>query len=111
MSLSLIGNETVHSEAFVVRLFNKRIVVISPKKFLPKTHVIIENKTLSKVIGKVGPKIGQNIQYVTIGPQSSESVELKVGKNEKIFFVPLAPAFQEVQLLAGKRRYEIPPKK
>ena len=41
----------------------------------------------------------------------SKSTIVKYDKTVKYYFVPLAPANQEVELIVGKKSYEIPPQK
>ncbi len=100
------------SDAFIVRVFEKRIRVLSPKKYSDrKTSVIIENKTLVKGIYELTRKSGKRIKYISVRPGKFKAIELKLlSKNESFYFVPVSPPFQKVELIPGSRPYEIPPK-
>lgn len=108
LSLSVSAQEK--SDAFLVKVFDSYVRVISPDKNYSMVSVIVENKTLSKVVGKI-VKGKTDLSFITIDPDKTKSVQVKYSKDEPLFFVPLAPASQEVQLIVGKRTYEIPPQK
>lgn len=99
------------SEAFLVTIFDRYVKVISPDKAYTQTSIIIENKTLSTIVGKI-QKGKTDLHFLTLESQSSKSFQIKVPpSNEVLLFVPMSPASQEVQLLIGKKSYEIPPQK
>lgn len=99
------------SEAFMVYLLEDRVKVLSPEKYHQKQSVIIQNKTLTKVIGKIRNEEGKVLNFVNILPGEFKSVSVKMEKGQSIYFVPMVPSFQEVILSFGKRSYEVPPKK
>ncbi|OUR99953.1 hypothetical protein A9Q84_02675 [Halobacteriovorax marinus] len=99
------------ADAFIVTAYNKQFKVLSPAKRTKKISVIIENKTLVKLIGEVVNENGTDREIVTIKPGKYKSVELVFEKNTKYYFIPLSPAFQKVVLDFGKKAYEIPSKK
>jgi endo-1,4-beta-mannosidase len=99
------------ADAFIVTAFNKNFKVLSPAKRTKKVSVIIENKTLVKLIGEIVNERETIREIITIKPGKYKSVELKFKKNTKYYFVPLSPAFQRVVLDFGKKAYEIPTKK
>ena len=113
--LILILNTPVHSyersDAFVVRLYDKRIRVLAPKKFDPSISVIVENKTLVKSISRIEKEGGVVIQHFSVMPGSFKAIDLKIKKGEVIYLVPLSPPFQRVELVTGRRPYEIPAKR
>ena len=96
------------SEAFMVYYLNDHVKVVSPDKMLKETFVIIENKTLSKLIGRLEAPLGNIIEQVAIKAGDRSSYSLSKAKGERIFFLPLSPASQEVELIPGKLSYEIP---
>lgn len=99
------------SEAFLVTIFDRYVKVISPDKSYSQTSIIIENKTLSTIVGKI-QKGKSDLHFLTLEPQQTKSFQVKVPTtNEPLLFVPMSPAAQEVQLLIGKKSYEIPPQK
>lgn len=98
------------SSAFLVTIFDNYVKVVSPDKQLKETSVIIENKTLTKVYGKI-EKENSVLFHLAILPSELKSYPLKDIGSSSVSFVPLAPAFQEVQLMFGKKSYEVPPQK
>jgi hypothetical protein len=99
------------SDAFNVKVFNSRIKVLAPEKYHPKLSVIIENKSLSTLIGQVVKGDSTVIKIIRVKPGSFESVDLGTQKNERVFFIPISPPSQRVELIIGKHSYEIPPKR
>lgn len=98
------------SEAFIVTAFTNKFKVLSPVKKTEKVSVIIENKTLVKLIGEVTTDRGSLRKLVTIKPGKYKSIELEFQKDTKYYFIPLSPSFQKVILDFGKKAYEIPSK-
>ncbi len=110
--LSLSVDAYEKADAFIVKIYDAKVKVLSPVKDDPNLSVIIENKTLVDIRGKVETGRGEILNYVKISPRSSASLELKKDKNnkrEKIFFIPQSPPFQRVELRLGSKPYEIPP--
>ena len=99
------------SEAFMVYLLENRVKVLSPEKYHRKQSVIIQNKTLTKVIGKIRNQEGKILFFVNILPGEFKSINVEMEKGQSIYFVPMVPSFQEVILSFGKRSYEVPSKK
>ncbi|MFZ4714100.1 MAG: hypothetical protein ACOYL6_10325 [Bacteriovoracaceae bacterium] len=98
------------SDAFLVKIFDNYVRVISPDKNYTLVSVIVENKTMSKMVGKI-MKGKVDVTFLTIDTDKTKSVQVKYSKDEKLFFVPMAPAGQEIELIVGKKSYEIPPQK
>lgn len=98
------------SDAFLVKVYDQYVKVISPDKVYSSVSIIIENHTLSNLTGKL-VKGSADHTFVTIKPDKNKSILVKYQSQENLVFVPLAPAFQEVQLIVGKKSYEIPPQK
>ena len=99
-----------YSSAFVVKLFGKKVKVLAPMRYKKDTSVIIENKTLQTQIGKLVTSRGKLIDYVTVESQKSKSYVISMSGSDEAIFIPMAPAFQEVRLIAGKKSYESPPR-
>ena len=110
--LTLIGPARANekSEAFLVTIYDRFVKVVSPDKAYTQTSIIIENKTLSTIVGKI-QRGKTDLHFLTLEPQNSKSLQVKIVGNEPLLFVPLSPSSQEVQLLIGKKSYEIPPQK
>ncbi len=99
------------SDAFIVDIFDKKIKVLSVSKYTKGLNVIISNRMLTKLVGQVVTDGGKSISFVAIAPGKYQSVTIDEIKEQRVFFVPLVPAFQEVELVLGKKSYEIPPKR
>jgi len=114
----LVSNITLakeQSQSFQIRVYDRRVHVVSPGKVDSKAGVNIENNTLSNLIGEIR-QIDSNghkvvLKRVSIKSQHSVGFEVPMSKEDKVFFIPMAPPSQDIQLIAGKRAYEIPPKK
>lgn len=98
------------ADSFVVKVYDEKVRVLSPNKYDPLLKVVIENKTLSKITGKVETGSGEVLAFISILPSKFTSVSVKSLKSEKVYFVPLSPPLQKVELKIGNKPYEIPPK-
>lgn len=98
------------ADAFIVKIFDDRVRVLSPKKFDERLTVIIENKTLTLIKGRLETDKGEFLKFVSISPNKSESLNVRRLKTDRLFFVPLAPPSQKVELKLGNKPYEIPPR-
>jgi hypothetical protein len=96
-------------ESFLVRFDDRRVVVKSAEQKRPLFSVTVENRSLSDLIGKFMVK-GENLRFVSIKSGQAETVDIENKTAANVVFVPLSPAFQEVELIFGKREYEIPAK-
>jgi len=99
------------SNGFVVSAYDDRFRVISPEKFRSPMEVIVENKTLVRLIGKVIINNKTNAGFTSIETDKYQRIMVNLKKGDLLHFVPLSPAFQEVELIVGNKTYEIPPKK
>lgn len=96
-------------ESFVIQIQDRSMTVLSPDKKSPFFTVLVENRSLSDQVGKftVG---GKTTKYLAIPSGKSESVQIDNKSYASVFFIPVSPAFQDVELQFGKKAYEIPPK-
>jgi hypothetical protein len=99
------------SNGFIVTGNDDRFRVISPEKFRSPMEVIIENKTLIRLIGKVIVNNKTIIGFTSIEPEKYQRVMVPLKKGDLLHFIPLSPSFQEIELIVGNKTYEIPPKK
>lgn len=99
------------SDAFIIKIFDNKVRVISPGKFDKNLNVIIENKTQIKIVGKLQGESGENYSFFSIDKKKTQSQKLLDFKKEKIYFVPLSPPLQKVILKLGSKPYEIPSEK
>lgn len=95
---------------FVVSVYDRSIKVISPDAVRSKYIIVVENRSLGRIIGKLQGSSGKTFAIMSIEPNQFNKTSLELKKNERYFFVPMAPAFQEAELIVGHKTYEIPPK-
>lgn len=98
-------------DGFLVSAYDDRFKVISPEKFKANMEVIVENKTLVRLIGKLVLNNKVSVNFIAVDSEQYKTVNVKLKKGDVLHFVPLTPAFQEVELIVGNKIYEIPPKK
>src|SRR3989339_1740970 len=101
LSSPLLSEE--RSESFWIQAHDTYIKVLAPEQYTPGITVILSNKTLARLLGKVVTASGKVLQFVTIDSEESVSVKIDAISKESVFFVPLVPAFQEVELKFGKK--------
>lgn len=106
ISLNVLG---ASNEAFIIQINDRSMSVITPVTKRALFSVIVENRSLSDQIGKFTAN-GKILKFVSVKPGSSETVELENKTPSQVIFVPVSPAFQEVELIFGKKAYEIPSK-
>ncbi len=98
-------------DGFLVSGYDDRFRVVSPEKYKSPMEVIIENKTLVRLIGKVMINSKSLAGFVSVEPEKYQKVMVNLKKGDVLHFIPLSPSFQEVELIVGNKTYEIPPKK
>ncbi len=108
-TFSLYGKE--RADTFVVDIFDKKVKIVAPERNTKEVSVILRNNTLSAIRGKLVTSNRKLIEMVMIKPQKNVSVDINLKKDDHAFFIPLAPASQEVILRWGEKSYEIPPQK
>ena len=94
----------------IIKFYPSRVLVLCHSQFNTEVSIRIENKTLTKLIGKVVDENGETLIYFAIDSQKNYTDGLKMKKGKKYSFVPLSPAFQEVPLEIGAKPIEIPPR-
>lgn len=98
------------SEVFIIQVMDRRMSVISPEKERKLFSVIVENRSLSDQVGRFEAR-GKLLKYVSVPSGKSESVEIENSTGAPVTFIPVSPAFQDVELIFGKKAYEVPPQK
>lgn len=99
------------ADAFIVKIFEKSIKVLAPKKDERKVSIIVENKTLVKALTKIERASGKVVEFVSVEPGKFKVVSIKRKKREVLYFTPISPPFQKIELVTGRRPYEIPPQR
>jgi hypothetical protein len=97
------------NEAFVIQINDRSMNVATPDLKRQLFSVIVENRSLSDQIGKFTSN-GKILKFVSVKAGASETVEIENKTASQVIFVPVSPAFQEVELIFGKKAYEIPSK-
>ena len=98
------------TETFIIQVMDRKISVISPETERKLFSVIVENKSLSDQVARFESK-GRLLKYIAIPSGRSESIEIENTAGTPVVFVPVNPAFQEVELIFGKKAYEVPSQK
>jgi hypothetical protein len=112
LSLSFYHVNAIESSiGFVVTGYDDRFRVISPEKFRSPMEVIVENKTLVRMIGKIMVNNKTNAGFTAVESDKYQRIMVNLKKGDLLHFIPLSPSFQEVELIVGNKTYEIPPKK
>ena len=99
------------SNGFLVTAYDESFRVVSPEKFINKMEVIVDNKTLVRLIGKIMINNKQVNEFISVDQNKFKIVTVDLKKDDVLYFFPLSPSFQEVELIVGNKTYEIPPKK
>ena len=97
------------TEVFIIQVMDRKITVLSPDAQRKLFSVIVENRSLSDQVARFQVK-GKLLKYISVPSGKSESVEIENASGSPVTFVPVSPAFQEVELTFGKKAYEVPPK-
>lgn len=106
----LLVSSAPQSDVFIIQVMDRKLSVISPDKEKKLFSVIVENRSLSDQVGRFEIN-GRLLKYVAVPSGKSESVEIENKTESPVTFVPVSPAFQEVELTFGKKAYEVPSKK
>lgn len=96
------------SDAFIVTAHPGYYRVLSPVKIDKKIGLIVQNKSLVKIFGRLETDNNELIKMINVKPDQSISITFDYSVNKKYFFIPLSPAFQEVELKRGETSYEVP---
>lgn len=95
---------------FVVTIYDRSIKVVAPDAIKSKFFVVVENRSQGKVIGKLQSSSGKIFAIMSIEAGQFNKTAIDNKKGERYFYLPLAPAFQEAELIVGHKTYEIPPR-
>ena len=82
----------------------------SPKVKEDIISIIVVNKTLDKIIAQIRDK-QKVLRRFTLKREGKEVIQVKATHISGLSFVPIAPAFEEVELNFKAEPYEIPQKK
>lgn len=99
----------VKTDTFIIQIKDRSMNILAPEKKREFYPVTVENLSLSDQLGKFTVQ-GRLLKYIKVKPGKSETVEIENKSAAPVVFVPVSPAFQEVELTFGKKAYEIPSK-
>lgn len=108
--LPALSVSAAKTETFIIQVMDRKISVISPENERKLFSVIVENRSLSDQVARFESK-GKLLKYISIPSGRSESIEIENTAGTPVVFVPVNPAFQEVELIFGKKAYEVPSQK
>ena len=97
-------------DAFIVKVYDQKVRVLSPIKYDPELNVIVENKTRVTLKAKIVTESESSVEFLSLEAGRTTNVKLKNLDKEKVFFIPLSPPLQKVELKLGSKPYEIPPR-
>lgn len=98
-------------KSFIIRIYSEYSKVISPRSFIPNISTILENKSQTLIRGRLQKNNGEVIRRLSLAPNKTISVNLKLNKGEFAYFIPESPPFQELELSIGNNTYAIPQEK
>jgi hypothetical protein len=98
------------TDNFVIQIHDRSMSILSPEKKRPVFSALVENHSLSDQVGKFTVN-GKLLKFVSVKSGQTEPVEIENKSPYNVVFVPVSPAFQEAELIFGKKAYEIPSKK
>lgn len=107
--LSVVVFAETKSESFVIQIQDRSMSVLAPPLKKNIYSVLVENRSLSDQVAKFTVQ-GKILKYVSVKSGQTEPVEIENKTSANVVFIPVSPAFQEVELLFGKKAYEIPSK-
>lgn len=96
------------ADAFIITAHPGFYRVLSPTKIDKQIGLIVQNKSLVKIYGRLETDNSELIKMINVKPDQSVSITFDYSVNKKYFFIPLSPAFQEVELKRGETSYEVP---
>jgi hypothetical protein len=99
------------AETFIIYAMDDKFKVVSPPAYSSNFSIIIDNKTLTTLVVQLVKKNSSFKKIKSIESGKYERVNMtKYKRSDELTLIPLSPAFQEVELIFGKKSYEIPPK-
>lgn len=105
-SLNLYASYT---DAFIVEVTDRKIKVTSPKKKMKIVSIIIKNTTFDKIISEI--RSDQKVlKRFVLKPEGKEVIQVDYSKVNKLYYIPVAPPFETVELRFEQKPYEIPEK-
>lgn len=105
-SISSFGSYT---DSFIVEVTDRKIKVTSPKKKINIVSIIIKNTTFDKIISEIRSE-SKVLKRFVLKPEGKEVIQVDYSKVKKLYYIPVAPPFETVELRFEQKPYEIPEK-
>ena len=99
-----------HTKSFIVELKDQSIKVTSPPKKVDIVSIIVKNGTFDKIISVLKSE-NKVLKRFVLKAQGKEVIQVDLQKTKKLFYVPISPPSESVELKFKERPYEIPEKK
>lgn len=96
-----------YSNSFIVEIDERKIRVTSPKSKDKIVSIVFINKTLDKVISELRTD-DKVLKRFTLKREDKQVLQIDIKSIKKLIYVPIAPAFESVELKFKKEPYEIP---
>ncbi|MBT4792360.1 MAG: hypothetical protein HON90_12385 [Halobacteriovoraceae bacterium] len=96
--------------SFIVDINEQSIKVTSPKQKKGNISIIIKNNTFDKIISELRSKTKVLKRFV-LQPEKKEIIQVDFSKVDALYYVPVSPPFEAVELKFNQRPYEVPEKK
>jgi hypothetical protein len=107
--LTLISSHAFAIESFKITILDRKVILESPEKTNSQYSVIVDNQSLSNIVGKFTGN-GSDLKFVAVKAGLSKAVEFQYKKKHVVDFEIMSPGFQKLSLISGKKSYEIPPR-
>ncbi len=101
---------TQRADAFILEISDGGAKMLYPAQWGSSMHLIVKNKTLLKLVGKIETGGQKVLQYFTIDSRANYSVPLPSPGRNGLFFVSMIPPLQKMELKAGGPPRAIPPR-
>lgn len=100
------------ADSFIISAYSDHYKVLAPVKVSKTLSIIIENKMLVNLVGKIESSKGALMTNIRVPSGEYRAIDLDSSFQKEVYsFVPLSPAFQAVELRIGQEAYEIPAKR
>ena len=99
-----------YTGSFIVEISDRKIKVTSPLKKIDIVSIIIKNTTFDKIISELRSD-KKVLKRFVLKPEGKEVIQVDYSKLKKLYYVPVAPPFESVELRFEQKPYEIPEKK
>ena len=105
-----LPNFASYTDSFIVEVTDRKIKVTSPLKKIDIVSIIIKNTTFDKIISELRSD-EKVLKRFVLKPEGKEVIQVDYSKVNKLYYVPIAPPFESVELRFKQKPYEIPEKK